>query len=211
MKKLLIVLLLICLPLSAMADDPAVLSYLSFTNAPELTLKTSEQRSDGSRSLYYKGDFDTFNNMEDYVALLVEELDATVTNHVCKERKNYRHSEWYLDFPFVTSTKAGRFVGDEDAHLVIWLNQYGDLPSSGVSFFAAEGLSLADDGVAGSSASGSSSGDSVCGKCFGSGKCNNCNGSGSVRKLLAGTTRWINQNCSFCVGGKCSECHGSGR
>lgn len=211
MKKLLTVLLLICLPLSALADNPAVPSYLGFTNASELTLARNETRSDGSREIYYTGDFETFDNMEDYVALLVEELGATVTDHVCKEKKNYRHSEWYLDFSFVTSAKAGRFVGDEDAHLVIWLNQYGDLPSSGVSFFISGGLTLADDSVAGSRASGSSSGDSVCGKCFGSGKCNNCNGSGSVRKLLAGTTRWINQNCPFCVGGKCSECNGTGR
>ena len=64
-----------------------------------------------------------------------------------------------------------------------------------------------------SAASATSDGKQKCGSCFGSGKCTNCGGTGRVRKLLAGTTEWVKQDCTSCrpVGsGNCSFCGGTG-
>ena len=61
--------------------------------------------------------------------------------------------------------------------------------------------------------SGASDGGQECGYCFGSGNCTNCGGSGSVRRLLAGTTEWVEQDCTSCRpsgSGDCSFCGGDG-
>ncbi len=52
-----------------------------------------------------------------------------------------------------------------------------------------------------------------CSRCHGSGKCTRCGGDGKVRKLLAGTTEWVDQKCTSCRpsgSGKCSSCGGKG-
>lgn len=57
------------------------------------------------------------------------------------------------------------------------------------------------------------SGKEKCSNCMGSGNCTVCGGSGRVRKLLAGTTEWVEQDCTSCrpVGsGNCSFCGGAG-
>lgn len=56
-------------------------------------------------------------------------------------------------------------------------------------------------------------GKEKCSSCMGSGKCTACGGSGRVRKLLAGTTEWVEQDCTSCqpVGsGNCCFCGGTG-
>lgn len=61
--------------------------------------------------------------------------------------------------------------------------------------------------------SSASDGKEKCGYCFGSGKCTNCGGTGRVRKLLAGTTEWVEQDCTSCRptgSGNCSFCGGTG-
>ena len=64
-----------------------------------------------------------------------------------------------------------------------------------------------------SASTGSSDGKQQCGYCFGSGNCTACGGTGRVRKLLAGTSEWVEQDCTSCrpVGsGNCSFCGGTG-
>ena len=65
--------------------------------------------------------------------------------------------------------------------------------------------------AAGQQASGGSS--NWCSACGGSGKCSSCGGSGKVRKLLAGTGEWVQQDCTSCRpagSGNCPFCGGSG-
>lgn len=60
---------------------------------------------------------------------------------------------------------------------------------------------------------GTSDGKQKCGSCFGSGKCTACGGTGRVRKLLAGTSEWVEQDCTSCRpagSGNCSFCGGTG-
>ena len=65
--------------------------------------------------------------------------------------------------------------------------------------------------AAGQQASGGSS--NWCSACGGSGKCSSCGGSGKVRKLLAGTGEWVQQDCTSCRparSGNCPFCGGPG-
>lgn len=66
--------------------------------------------------------------------------------------------------------------------------------------------------AAGQQASGGASG--WCSACGGSGNCSNCGGSGKVRRLLAGTGEWVQQDCTSCRpagSGNCPFCGGSGK
>lgn len=81
-----------------------------------------------------------------------------------------------------------------------------------------EALAAVKMETASSSSGGSSSGQGDtkedCDYCDGSGKCRNCNGTGRVRRLLAGTTQWVDQICTSCSpsgSGKCSFCRGTGK
>ena len=49
-----------------------------------------------------------------------------------------------------------------------------------------------------------------CSACHGSGKCTHCGGDDEVRKFQAGLG-WVEQNCTFCIGGRCRYCGGDGK
>ncbi len=64
-----------------------------------------------------------------------------------------------------------------------------------------------------SATSATSEGKQKCDSCRGSGKCTNCGGTGRVRKHLAGTTEWVEQDCTSCRpagSGNCRYCGGTG-
>lgn len=57
-------------------------------------------------------------------------------------------------------------------------------------------------------------GSGNCSACGGSGDCTTCGGTGRVKKALAGTGKWVEQDCTACRpagSGNCSFCGGDGR
>lgn len=75
-------------------------------------------------------------------------------------------------------------------------------------------VSTANSEVESEPPAGGGAGSGSCSSCNGSGKCTTCGGTGKVRKALAGTGKWVEQDCTACRpagSGNCPFCGGDGK
>lgn len=197
------------------SDTGTLPSFLEFDTGDQFSVSQADKHEGYYTVVYKAEDANAVTVAQDYIRMMRNTENCSVVAEQSKDRKDWYLEKVLLDHPCDVTPQRLEvlddfydYVGD----LFLKINQYRDDDTVSFSITYVEGLTIADsDFTSNSGGGGGSLFGQDCSWCGGDGRCNECGGDGRVYNWLAGTNKYVDQNCTNCNMGKCRICGGSGK
>ena len=189
-------------------------SFLDFTDGDDFEVSQMDTH-DGYFSIVYRSESGgDFACAQDYISMLLEEENCKIVVEDGKDRDDWYLKKLLLDHPADASKHRMDALDDfwdNKGDLFISLNYYKDDGVVTFNISYSEDLEIPDKGEVPPPNPTNPWEEKDCWWCGGDGRCNECGGDGRVSNWLAGTTTYVDQNCTNCNGGRCRQCGGDGK
>ncbi len=190
-------------------------SFLEFAAGSGFAVTQYDVHDDYYMINYTAEDADVMSVAQDFIRAMVSDAGFEVITYTTKDHSDWHYESWMLDHPCDLTMQQLDVVNfyDEVADVEMIINQYQDWDECTFAIRFVKGLETADskNAPSGGGGGGGSLFGEDCTWCGGDGRCNECGGDGRVSNWLAGTTKYVDQNCTNCNAGRCRQCGGSGK